>query len=229
MSEAGRPYPPEGLPPLGPPAWPAAPPPPPPPGPRWWRAVVAIGVLAVAIAAVVTIALVAGDDDDDRGADAPSRPAATDGDAFTDPQGSYTLTLGPEWTDLPSTMVAEIETWAVAEGDSGFTPNVNVNVLTQDAPDMDGDEYMDLTLESLASIDGEVIDHAFVTGSSGRSLGLLEYVAQPPGVNTDLHFIAVFDLQGATAVVATYTATPEQFDELRASVEPYLLTLEAAG
>jgi hypothetical protein len=245
MSEAGRLYPPEGLPPLGPPAWPSPPSPPPPRKPRRWIPVLVAGVVAVAVGAVVAIAQVAGDD---RDADAPSRsttdfgepPRASgevpqrtaptgsiDGNAFSDPQGTYTITLGPEWTEAPSAMVAEVETWAVGDPDGQFTPNVNV--LTQDAPGLDLEEYMEASVASLGSIDGEVIDHAFVTGPSGRSLGLMEYVAQPPGVRTELHFIATFDLRDGTAVVATYTATTDQFDEVRPSVEPYLLTLAATG
>jgi hypothetical protein len=180
------------------------------------------GALAVAIGAGMAIAQLAGDDDN---ADAPPRSVA--GNSFTDPQGTYTMSIGPEWTDLPSTMVAEVETWAVGDPDAGFTPNVNV--LTQDAPGMDREEYMELSVASLESIDAELVEHAFVTGPNGGSLGLMEYIAQPPGVSGDLHFIAVFDLRDGTAIVATYTASLERFDELRAAVEPYLLTLEATG
>jgi hypothetical protein len=187
--------------------------------------------------------------DDDRAADAPRRsttvpaqrpprttvdtpertapPNPSDGDVFTDPEGSYTITIGPGWIDLPSTFVAEVETWGVADAGDGFTPNVNV--LTQEVPDMDQDDYMELSLDSLATIDGEMIDQAFVTGPHGNSLGLIEYVAQPQGVRSELHFVGVFDVRDGTAVVGTFTAPQDRFEELWPAVEPYLLTLQATG
>jgi hypothetical protein len=204
--------------------------------------------VAAAIAAGVAVAQLAGDDGDgdadaprrsttvplggtaDTNRPSPTRTAAaapSDGEVFTDPQGTYTITLGPDWTKLPSAMVAEVETWGVADAAGGFSPNVNV--LTQDAPGMDPDEYMRVSLAGLESIDGELLDHAFVVGPTGASLGLIEYTAQFSGSPVDLHFLAVFDLRDGTAIVGTFTATPDRFDELWPAVEPYLLTLRALG
>jgi hypothetical protein len=204
---------------------------------------VAVVVLAAAIGAVIAIALAAGDGD---GADTPrvsatsvappttlvvvptrAAPAApTTGVAFTDPQGSYTLTIGADWTDISSRMAAGTEAWAVAEGSSGFTPNVNV--ITQSAVDVDLDAYLATSVASVEAIDGELIEQSYVQGADGAMLGAMRYTATPAGSAGPLEFLAVIDVRDGTAVVATLTAPDDAFEALVAQVEPSLLTLAAS-
>lgn len=148
-----------------------------------------------------------------------------DDESFTDPQGSYTITIDGNWSVLPGTFVREIEAWAVAAPVEGFTSNLNV--LTQDTLGADLDEYLTLSVENLGGL--ELIDVTTVTGVKGNELGLLEYSGVLPGAPSDqpLHFLATVDVRDGVAVVATLTTTPEAFARLRPEIEPFLLTLQA--
>lgn len=45
-------------------------------------------------------------------------------------------------------------------------------------------------------------------------------------VGQPMHFLQMFLVSDTAAVVATLTTTPETFPDVRAAVEPYLLTLQ---
>lgn len=97
------------------------------------------------------------------------------GDMFVDPQGTYTITNGDGWDELPSSVVKEIESWSV--------------------------------------------------GANGNSIGVLEYSG--PMAGQSLHFLAVFDVRNERAVVATFTAREDSFQDLRSTSGPFLQTLRA--
>jgi hypothetical protein len=141
-----------------------------------------------------------------------------------DPQGTYTITVGPDWTEQPSAVVKEVENWVVAPPEDGFAPNVNV--LTQAAPGMDLKQYMDFSAKHLGAL--ELIDSSTVRGTNGNTLGLVEYSGVvPTAPGRTLHFLATVDVRNGQAVVATFTAPDDSFDLEREDVEPYLLTLNA--
>ena len=149
------------------------------------------------------------------------------GEAFSDPQGAYTVRIGKDWGPLPGTFVDEIETWSVAEPADGF--GANVNVLTQAAPGMDLSSYLDLTVDSIDTIDElTLIEASIVEGANGNQLGLIEYEGVVPGTppGQSLSFLATFDVRDGTAVVATLTALPSNFESLRSEIEPLLMSLQ---
>lgn len=154
-----------------------------------------------------------------------SAEASTDGGEFTDPDGDDTITVGSEWTATPAGAVGDgTEAWAVASPGNEFTSNVNV--LSQPAPGLDLASYLEASVENTGTF--EVIDQATVTGENGNELGLLEFAGPVAGSDLELHFLAVVDVTDGTAVLATLSTLEENFEALRSSVEPFMLTLQAA-
>lgn len=142
---------------------------------------------------------------------------------FEDPQGTYSLEIHPDWQANHGTIAAETELWYVASPDDKFGPNLNV--LTQVAPGMNTESYLELSVENAPAFldDFELVSEEIVEGSNGRTLGSMEYTGD------DLQFLGVFAVGGDKAVVATLTAPPDRFEAIRDEVMPYLLTLELSG
>lgn len=208
---------------------------------------VSVVVVVTAVAAVVAIAQLAGDDRG--GPDAASSPGAATGDApattfiavpireappapvdgvvFTDPEGTYTLTLSSHWPDISARTAAGTEAWAVAGASAGFAPNVTV--VSQTGPGVDLDSYLAGSVAGLDELDAELVDQAYVPAPDGALLGVLRYAATPRNSPIPLEFLAVIDVDESGVVVATLTAPVADFDALAADVEPYLFTLEATG
>jgi hypothetical protein len=150
---------------------------------------------------------------------------AASGPLFQDPQGTYTMTVDPAWTERSGEIVAEIEQWLVGPVEDGFVPNVNV--LTQAAPGVDMEEYLRLSSENAPRLvtDFNLVRSKVVTGPTGNLLGEMEYSAQS-GTHA-LHFLAVVSLAHGQAIVATLTTTEATFTTIEARVEPFLVTLRA--
>lgn len=200
-------------------AWPVPPPPSkPPPAPVGLIVLLVVAVLV--LAGLVVAATVAGDTDD-----GVSASELADDGLFVDPQEEYAIELGPDWEQVPDFMSGS-EGFVVAPPVDGFAPNVNV-IVTRDAAGVDVAEYVELSIENMPNFvaDGEVIDSGVLEGSD---LGFIEYTAEFPGPGT-LHFLAVTAIADDQAVTATFTSTPDRFEELRREVEPYLRTLQPLG
>ena len=114
--------------------------------------------------------------------------------------------------------------WFVALPEDGFV--ANVNVLTQAIPEIDVEEYLDL---SVAQAPGMMPDFELlrldVIERSGNELGVMEYTGTQN--YRPLHFLATVTVADRTAAIATFTAPPEPFDELRCGVERFLFTLRS--
>ncbi len=148
-------------------------------------------------------------------------PTAGLGTQFVDPQGTYTITIGSDWAEQSSTVGEEIEVWSLARSSDRFV--ANVNVLTQQAPGMDLQQYVDYSAHNMGEM--TLIDHQLIDGTNGNPLGLFEYSGLISGQS--LHFLAVFDVLNGRAVVATFTTDEVSFAGLRSTVEPFLRTLQA--
>ena len=163
-----------------------------------------------------------GGDDDDNGAADPTTPATPTtlaGEVFVDPQGTYTMTIAPDWSEITDRPAPEVEAWRVAGEQDGFV--ANVNVLSQQVDGLDLERYLELSAENIG--DFEQTGSEIVTGANGNQLGVLEYQA----TDSDIHYLGVVSVENDVAVVATLSAVDaEQLAELRPRVEPYLLTLQ---
>ncbi len=144
---------------------------------------------------------------------------------FFDPEGEYSIEINPEWAASHGSIAAGIELWYINDGTDGFAENLNL--LTQQVGDVGLEEYLELSADSISVLlqDGAVLDQAIVPGSLGQDLGVLLYEgAVGNQVGT---FLAVFAVEDGTAVIATFVALPDEFDDLVLEVEEYMFTLVA--
>jgi hypothetical protein len=118
--------------------------------------------------------------------------------------------------------------WSVAAPIGDFVPNINI--LSQILPSGTTlDEYLRLSIENAGLFiqKFELIDQRIVTADSGQVLAVMEYQGSVSG--RSLRFFAVFGVRDDEAVAATLTVPPQEYMEIQAEVEPYLLTLELLG
>ena len=148
-----------------------------------------------------------------------------DGESYVDPEGAYRITIPDSWEARHGAIAEGIEVWLTDEVEDGFGPNVNV--LTQTTGNMTLDEYTETSIANAPSFvkDFEVQDSRRETGPNGTELAVLEYSGEA-GADRPLRFLAVWTVANGQAVVATFTTTPDRYEELRSDVLPYLLTLE---
>ena len=147
------------------------------------------------------------------------------GESYVDPEGAYRMTVPDSWEARHGAIAEGIEVWLAGEVEDGFGPNVNV--LTQTTGGMTLDEYTETSIANAPSFvkDFEVADSRRETGPNGTELSVLEYSGEA-GTDRPLRFLAVWTVNDGQAVVATFTTTPERYEEQRDDVLPYLLTLE---
>lgn len=203
-------------------------------------AVSVVIVLVVAVGVVVLVTSSDGDGDDDVAADevaadsdttTTTEPSTTTepetglpGEEFVDPEGVYTMNVDPEWVSSPGGLQG-MEIWMVGQSTGDRS---NLSLLT--AMDGGGDlsTYMDGLLRGVGVSTDNVneVGREVVEGAGGQELGLLEITGSQAG--QPLHFLMAIIMESRTVVAATLTSTPETFHDVRAAVEPYLLTLEFA-
>lgn len=142
---------------------------------------------------------------------------------FVDPDGTYQMEVSPMWVSNHGSFIAGLEVWYMTEPTLGIAPNVNV--LSQVVPqEMTLDEYHEASIANAALLieQFELIDEGIVTGRN-QQLGMLDYAGVADG--SELRFLAFYAVDDGVAVIATFTAEPDQFEILRDEIEPYLLTL----
>jgi len=161
---------------------------------------------------------------------ASSPPTSTGGpgpavESFVDPEGAYRITVPDSWEARHGAIAEGIEVWLAGAVEDEFGPNVNV--LTQASGGMTLDEYTESSIANAPTFvkDFEVLDSRRETGPNGTELAVLEYSGEA-GTDRPLRFLAVWTVNDGQAVVATFTTTPERYEEQRGDVLPYLLTLE---
>lgn len=102
--------------------------------------------------------------------DAPTL-APAEGEVFTDPQGSYLLTVPGDWTRV-APRDPETEGWSVAPKRNGFTPNVSI-IADGDPAAMTVEQYTDFSFDELGALPGfELHERDVVVGAEGQELGL---------------------------------------------------------
>lgn len=143
---------------------------------------------------------------------------------FSDPQGSYELDVDPEWIPQHGSLTAEIEIWYLGRPRGPIA--ANLNVLTQLVPGVGLDEYVDLSVDNAdLFIDEFELISAGITQGTRDELGYMEYQGTQGGHR--LHFLAYFAVRDGMAVVATLTASVDEFTEARGEAEHYMQTLHA--
>jgi hypothetical protein len=149
----------------------------------------------------------------------------TDGVPFTDPEGDYSMQVGPDWVQSEVTPVAGVEVWSIGTPEDGFAPNVNV--LTQPTGGVSIEDFLEISLEGPTAVPNASAS-GIVEGPLGQELAVIEYATDPVAGAPSLRLLAVATMSGDDALLATFTAPDDRFDELLPDVEPYLFTLEPA-
>lgn len=148
----------------------------------------------------------------------------SEGGVFSDPQGSYELDVDRAWIPQHGSLTAEIEIWYLGRPRGPIA--ANLNVLTQLVPGVGLDEYLDLSVDNadLFINEFELISSGITQGTRDE-LGYMEYRGTQGGHR--LHFLAYFAVRDGTAVVATLTASVDEFADARREAETYMQTLHA--
>lgn len=147
------------------------------------------------------------------------------GTVFDDPRGNFRIRVGETWEPLANSG-DQISAWSVGPPAGGLRENVTVVSEPLPSTGISIDEYLDAAIGQLDSSqpDLDVVDRSTVALTSGLVGGRIEYEGSVNGV--DVHIVQIVAVSATKAVVATFTASPDRFDESIRAVEPILLTLE---
>ncbi|MGN6694422.1 MAG: hypothetical protein ACTHN0_09605, partial [Aquihabitans sp.] len=144
------------------------------------------------------------------------------GATYRSPDG-WSIDTGSGWIEGPAPIKGAMA-WYVAGASDGFRPNVGV--IVQPGQGIGLDQYLDISTRSLRSVEGgKVIDTSVETADDGTEIGTFAYKAKFG--SRDLRFYATAVQQGDDMILATFTCTPERYDDLAREVEPLLRTLRA--
>ncbi|MDQ1295095.1 MAG: hypothetical protein QG608_2980 [Actinomycetota bacterium] len=152
--------------------------------------------------------------------------AVSQGSRFVDPQGGYSIYIGKTWAPMLAARSKDAMMWSLDSSDGGAVPGVNVFSEETDGKDLD--DYLQLSAKNMTAL--KLRKRETVRTADGGVLGVLEYSGSLTGRKNDreYHFLGVVDVVGERAVVATLAAYEEDFADLRARTEPYLLTLKGS-
>jgi hypothetical protein len=144
--------------------------------------------------------------------------------AFIDPEGLYLMRVDPGWTYQAGGFAEGIEFWFLGPPERGLQPNLNV--LTQVTGGLSLTQYIKLSIRGAPAFmaDFELVERGKVAGEF-TELGVMRYTGSTAGTTRKLAFLAIFAVSGDRAIVATLTTPLKSFDDWRAEVEPYMLSL----
>lgn len=144
------------------------------------------------------------------------------GTTYNDPEGAYAIQVDPAWQIQLGGVAQGLEVWFVGPAEGDFRPNINV--LTQSTPGVSLDQYAQASIANAPSFmsDFALVAQSQVDGPGGR-LASMEYTGTFQG--RLLHFLAYFGVKSDRAEVVTLTAPPTSFASWRATIEPYMKTL----
>ncbi len=197
------------------------------------RTVLIVSLVAILVLGTIGASLLLltgnGDDGDSSG----ETPAATgqlsSATRFRDPQGAYSLEVDPLWHVPTSTAGANVETWYTQTGTADFRDNVTI--VAQPVGEVDLDQYLQLVIDQAPkSVDDfKLREFRVVTIPTEsktevpKSLGVVAYEGRKGDQAYGFFFVA--SVEDGKAVVATLTTDQDRFDDVRAKVAPYLMTL----
>jgi hypothetical protein len=154
----------------------------------------------------------------------PPPPTSPGGTVFTDPRGSYSLEIDPDWRPLEAG-AAGVEAWHVGGDEGGIRDNLHV--VTDSASGMstveDAVEYIRNQLGQQRNRTVTIEDETFLTSTEGRSVGRLTFTNVAGGRETRQR--TYVQLGPRRMLLLTVTVLPSRADEVFDAVEPYALTL----
>jgi hypothetical protein len=200
------------------------------------RAVLIVSLVAILVLGAIgaSLLLLTGNGDDSDGSG--ETPAATGQLAaatrYRDPQGAYSLEVDPQWRVPTSTAGGNVETWYTQTGTADFRDNVTI--VAQPVGEVDLDQYLQLVIDQAPKSvnDFKLREFRVVTIPTEsktkvpKSLGVVAYEGRKGDQTYGFFFVA--SVEDGDAVVATLTTDQDRFNDVRAKVAPYLMTLRQA-
>ncbi len=118
--------------------------------------------------------------------------------------------------------------WTTGTGSDLFQDNLNIFVEEFNGQDLELQQYVDLSVESLPALlpDAVFIDNEIIETVDGVEVAVLEYES-PNAAGQQLRFLAVIAVGDDHAVTSTFASEADRFDEVVADVRPYLESLRA--
>jgi hypothetical protein len=196
------------------------------------RTVLIVSLVAILLLGTIAASLLlfTGNDDDKEGSETPAATGQlASATRFRDPQGAYSLEVDPQWQVPTSTAGANIETWYTQTGTADFRDNVTI--VAQPVGEVDLDQYLQLVIDQAPkSVDNfKLREFRVVTiptdakATVPKSLGVVAYEGRKGDKTFGFFFVA--SVENGKAVVATLTTDQDRFDDVKAEVAPYLMTL----
>ncbi len=197
------------------------------------RTVLIVSLVAILVLGTIGASLLFLTGNDNDSDSSGETPAATGQLAsamrFRDPQGAYSLEVDPQWQAPTSAAGANVETWYTQTGTADFRDNVTI--VAQPVGEIDLDQYLQLVIDQAPkSVDGfKLREFRVVTIPTEaktevpKSLGVVAYEGRKGDQAYGFFFVA--SVEDGKAVVATLTTDQDRFDEVRAKIAPYLMTI----
>ncbi|MBM3676445.1 MAG: hypothetical protein FJW96_00970 [Actinobacteria bacterium] len=171
--------------------------------------------LAVVVAALALLAGAASSGGAGAAGAAPTR--------FVDPERTYELMIESTWEPRHGVLKKGAELWIVDTDRSGFLANVNILTLKVPAT-ITLRQYLDASVKSgPKALEGLKSIRATIQQGTRSRLAVWGYTSRQNGRR--LRHVGVSAVRNGRAIVATFTATPRDFELLRKDVTQSLLTL----
>lgn len=142
---------------------------------------------------------------------------------FTDATDSIEIDIPVHWEHELFDAGVELDIWYFEDAKSIFRPNMNL--MSQYTGGLSMQEYLDLSVEVgvPGATDFALIGSHITVGPNGQEIGVFEYVA------AGYHFVGLVQIEDGLARLLTLTSTESHFEELRAEVEPVMMSLRIIG
>lgn len=146
------------------------------------------------------------------------------GENYTDPSGLFRVRTNPGWERRSSSDGSEAK-WYVRSGSDRFRDGVTTRAERIGTQSLDAYVSRSIARVEAATTDYKLVSQKKVTMASGGPGAVVVYDGTLDGM--ELRFLLVVTTSADSGATAALVSQPERFDEVRAAVEPYLLTLQA--
>ena len=146
------------------------------------------------------------------------------GENYTDPNGLFRVRANPNWERRPAGDGSQAK-WYVRSGSDRFRDSVTTRAERIGATTLDAYLSRSISRVESATVDYKLVSQKKVTLASGGPGAVVVYDGTLDGM--PLRFLMVVTTSADSGATAALVSQPDRFDEVRAAVEPYLLTLQA--
>jgi hypothetical protein len=154
----------------------------------------------------------------------PFAESPSPGENYTDPNGLFRVRTNPTWERRPAGDGSEAK-WYVRSGSDRFRDSVTTRAERIGSTSLDAFISRSISRVDHATTDYELVSQKKVTLASGGPGAVVVYDGTLDG--TKLRFLMVVTTSADSGATAVLVSQPDRFDDVRAAVEPFLLTLQA--